>query len=317
MTIESSATRVEVLPLPTEGKPGNFTGAVGEFQVSSDVSPASVSAGEPLTLRLHVSGAGNFDRVDTPMFDHLDNWKTYPAKSSFTPSDAVGNEGVKLFEQPLIAAQPGEQSIPGLEFSYFNPNTRRYELAQTAPIKVMVAASLASGSLNALTGARGLNDALSTGWPPGLRPDHRGPQTPVSQLTPLYFRVPFLSIPAAIALLLAGSWFGVRPSGARATSQAVGRALAQLDAAAQAGDSSTFLETARTTLLQALAARWHMPANQVTGVELKARLGATGEDVERLFAIAEEAKYSDAGSAGTDFKRWLKLVRSQLAGEQK
>jgi hypothetical protein len=317
MTIESAATKVEVLPLPTEGKPDNFSGAVGDFQVSSDVSPASVSAGEPLTLRLHISGAGNFDRVDSPMFDHLDHWKTYPAKSSFTPSDVVGNEGVKLFEQPLIAAQPGEQTIPGLAFSYFNPSTRRYEHAETGPIKVVVAASLASGSLNALTGARSLSDAFSTAWPHGLRPDHRAPQTPVSQLTPLYFRMPFLCIPAALALLLAGSWFAVRPSGARATSQAVGRALAQLDAAARAGNSSSFLETARTTLLQAFAARWHMPANQITGVELRARLGATGEDVERLFTIAEEAKYSNAGSTGTDFQRWLNLVRSQLAGERK
>jgi hypothetical protein len=315
ITIASSPSRLQVLPLPTEGQPENFSGAVGEFQVSSDVSPAGVAAGEPLTLRLRISGAGNFDRVDSTMLDHLDHWKTYPAKSSFTPSDAVGFQGEKVFEQPLIAAQPGEQSIPRLEFSFFNPNTRHYERAQTPPIRVTIAASLASGSLTALPGAQGLNGAPATGSIQGLRPDHQPPQDSVSELRPLYFRVPFLTIPTTLALILAGSWFAVRPGAARANSKAAERALAQLDAAARAGDSSVFFETARKTLLQTFAARWRMPADQITFAELKTRLGTRSEDVERLFTLADEARYSDYRPGGTDFQTWLRLIRGQLAGE--
>jgi hypothetical protein len=307
MTIESSPTKLQVLPLPTEGQPENFSGAIGDFHVSSDVSPASVAAGEPLTLRLHVSGAGNFDRVDSTMFDHLEHWRTYPAKSSFIPSDAVGNEGEKVFEQPLIAAQPGEQSIPGLEFSYFNPNTRRYERAQTSAIKVTVAAFLASGS--------SLDRTLAMGSTQGLRPDHRILQKSIGELRPLYFRVPFLIIPTTLVLLLVGSWFAVRPNAARARSKAAERLLAQLDTAARAGDSSAFFEAARKTLLQTFAARWQMPADQITAAELKARLGTTGEDLERLFAIADESKYSDNQPGHADFQRWLNLIRGQLAGE--
>jgi hypothetical protein len=316
ITIGSSQSQLKVVQLPTEGQPKDFGGAVGDFQVSSDISPASVAAGDPLTLRLHIRGAGNFDRVDSTMLDHLDHWKTYPAKSSFTPSDAVGYQGEKVFEQPLIAAQPGEQSIPGLEFSFFNPNTRRYERAQTPPIKVSIAASLASGSLNALTGAQSLNGGPTTGSAQGLRPDHPPSRTSVSELRPLYFRVPFLAIPTTLALILAASWFAVRPNAARATSKAAERVLAQLDAAAQAGDSSLFFEAARKALLRVLAARWQMPADQITFTELKARLGATGEDVGRLFVLADEARYSDYQPGGTDFQRWLRLVRGQLAGER-
>ena len=272
ITIGSSPSQLKVLPLPTEGQPRNFSGAVGDFQVSSDISPASVAAGDPLTLRLHISGAGNFDRVDSTMLEHLDHWKTYPAKSSFTPSDTVGYQGEKVFEQPLIAAQPGEQSIPGLEFSYFNPKTQRYEHAQTPSINVTIAASLASSSLNALTGTQSLSGA-PTGFTRGLRPDHPLPQASVSELRPLYFRVSFLAIPTTLALMLAGSWFAVRPNAARATSKAAERVLAQLDAAARAGDTSSFFEAARKTLLQTFAARWQMPADQITFAELKARSG--------------------------------------------
>jgi hypothetical protein len=245
------------------------------------------------------------------MFDHLDHWKTYPAKSSFIPSDAVGNDGEKIFEQPLIAAQSGEQSIPGLTFSYFNPNTHQYELAHTPAIEVVVADSLASGTFNALSSSFGMAS------PQSLRPDHRASQDLVSELRPLYFRVPFLAIPTALALLLAGSWFFVRPSTARATSKAAERALKQLEVAARAGDSSSFFEAARRVLLQAFATRWQIPADQITGAEFEARLGTNAEEIRRLFAIADESKYSASQAGGTEFQHWLRLIRGQLAAERK
>ncbi|HEY4974244.1 MAG TPA: hypothetical protein VII41_11590, partial [Steroidobacteraceae bacterium] len=67
---------------------------------------------------------------------------------------------------------------------------------------------------------------------------------------------------------------------------------------------------------QTFAARWQMAADQITVADLKARLGTTGEEVERLFTIADEARYSDNQAGGTDFQRWLRLIRGQLAGER-
>src|SRR5205085_2594686 len=128
-----------------------------DFPVSSDISPARAAAGDPLTLRLHIKGVGNFDRVGSTMFEHLDHWKTYPPKSSFNPGDALGYKGEKVFEQPLIAAQPGERTIPGLEFSYFNPDTQHYESAHTEPVKVMIGTSLADSSLSAPAGTANLS----------------------------------------------------------------------------------------------------------------------------------------------------------------
>jgi hypothetical protein len=317
ITIASPSSELKVLPLPMEGRPKDFSGAVGDFQVSSDVSPARAAAGDPITLRFHVSGAGNFDRVDATMFDHLDHWKTYPAKSSFTPSDAVGYKGEKVFEQPLIAAQPGEQSIPGLELSYFNPSTRHYERAQTPPIKMVIAVSLADSSLNAPVEARNPDGAAANLFAQGLRPDHPQPRSSTSDLRPLFFRVPFLAVPATLALILAGSWLAVRPNPTRTLSKAAQRSLAQLDAAARRGDSFSFFDGARNALLQTFAARWRVPPDQVTVAEMKLRLGAAGEDVERLFAIADEAKYSDYQPESTDFQRWLGLIRGQLIGEGK
>jgi hypothetical protein len=317
MTVESLPADLHVLPLPTVGRPADFSGAVGAFKISSDVSAVKSAAGDPLTLRLHVTGAGNFDRVDSPMLGHLDHWKTYPPKSSFTAADPVGYKGEKIFEQPLIASEVGEQTIPGLSFSYFDPETRQYQRAQSAPIKVEVATSLADNSLKSPVAAQNA-DAGAANRPAasrataGLKADHALTRNTVNSLIPLYLQPGFLALPAALALLIAGGLIGMRRKPKRAVSEAIQRALALLDDAARSGDSSTFLDAARALLLQDLARRWRMPPEQITTAQLDARLGSEAAEISRLFALADEAKYSGYGAGATDFSRWLQLVRRQL-----
>jgi hypothetical protein len=310
VSIASPAVELKVLPLPMEGRPKDFSGAVGDFQVSSDTSPTRIVAGDPLTLRLHVSGVGNFDRVDSAMLDHLDHWKTYPAKSSFKASDSVGYKGEKVFEQPLIAEQPGEQTIPAIEFSYFNPQTQQYERARTSAMNVKVASSLADSSLTApdTVSSNGLPNSLMQ----RLRADHVESRSSMSDLRPLYFQTTFLAVPGTFVMLLVGGWFVARSSPARIASKGVERTLARLSAAARSGDSASFFEMAKGTLVQTFAQRWQIPPDQMTPAELKARLGREGEDIERLFALADEAKYSDDPARGTDLRPWLTLVRRQL-----
>ncbi|HEY4210274.1 MAG TPA: BatD family protein [Steroidobacteraceae bacterium] len=277
--VPSPAFALQVLSLP-QGQPVGFSGAVGDFQVKSDISPQGAAVGEPQTLRLHVTGAGNFDRVNSTMLDHLDHWKTYPVKSAFTPHNVVGYSGEKVFEQPLIAERPGEQSVPALEFSYFNPNTQKYESASTQPIALTI--GTVAGSVARSFSAR------------GLRPDHAPARGEVSDLRPLYFQAWFLSVPTTLALILAVSLFAVRrPDVASGSSKAAGRVLGQLEAAAQSGDSSAFFQLARQALLQA---------------------GSKAEEVERLTALAEEAKYSGYKADGDEFQRWISLIRVELTG---
>lgn len=315
-TISSPASELKVLPLPTQDQPKDFSGAVGDFQVSSDISPASAAIGEPQTLRLHVTGAGNFDRVSSSMLERLEHWKTYPVKSAFTPKDAVGYSGEKVFEQPLIAEAAGEQSIPEIELSYFNPNTRQYEHARTKPIKVAIATSLADGAAGAIAATRSPGSAptsaLANSLTPGLRPDHPRSQSEVGDLMPLYFQTPFLAGSAALALLLAGSSLFARGVPVSAASKAAERTLARLSAAAQSGDSSSFFELAREALLQTLATRWGMAPDNLTTAELNARLGSDAGDIEQLFALADESKYSQQQPSTADFQHWLALIRNQL-----
>jgi hypothetical protein len=295
--IKSPALPIVALALP-EGRPADFSGAVGNFKIESSLSATAAGVGEPLTLRMKVIGAGNFDRVDSAMLEHVEQWKTYPPTAHFTPQDAIGYKGEKLFEQPLIASQPGVQTLPGLVFNYFDPATRHYETARSERLSVTVAPAAGAAASEASPAAP------SAGKPTwavkaaqgGLRPDHPLTEAPADSLMPLYLRPAFLAIPSVLGLAFAGAWFALRrttldrPSVARRRrpSKAVIRELERMETAARAGDAVTFLRAAQAALAQA---------------------DARSDEIRQLFALADEAKYSGRAPAALDFARWTRVVR--------
>ena len=321
--VTSPPQELKVLELPMEGRPADFHGAIGTFSVTSDVSPVRADVGDPLTLRMRVTGSGNFDRVDSTMIDHLDQWKTYPPKSSFNTSDPIGFSGMKTFEQPVIAAKPGAQKIPGLSFSYFDPNSRRYETAHTAPLEVAISPALADSTLTASQVAAGNAANPQDKSAAGLRPDHDADARRDSSLMPLYWQPSFLIVPSLLVAGFAAGWISVRrrrevAQGAsaqgRVPSKAVKRAMSQLDAAARARDAARFFEVARGELLHQFAARWRLSVDKITPDEIANRIGADAE-VLQLFALADEAKYSGREPTATDFSRWKNVVLRHLTSD--
>jgi hypothetical protein len=138
VTLKSEADAAKVLPLPAESRPADFTGAVGRFEISAEVAPAHVAAGDPITLRLKVTGAGNFDRVSSSLLTASSDWKTYKPVARFEPADSVGLQGTKAFEQAVVPAQAGKREIPALSFSFFDPETRQYVTRHAAPAAIDV-----------------------------------------------------------------------------------------------------------------------------------------------------------------------------------
>ena len=331
ITAASPPAELKVLALPTDGRPADFSGAVGTFKIASDLSSPTAAVGDPLTLRLHVTGTGNFDRVDTAMLEHVEQWKTYPPKSTFTHDDAVGYKGEKTFEQPLIASHPGPQTLPDLAFSYFDPNTRRYETAHSTPPAVTISPALADGTRPAPANAGAAADNAATGatalprQPPqaqkataGLHPDRRAGDPVAASLVPLYLRPPWLVLPSLLALAFAGGWVGLRrdpgsaaPRRRTRQSKTAARQLAQLEAAARSGDAVTFFTTARAALLQHFSARWHLTPDELTPQAVESRLGGD-DDVRQIFALADEASYAGHGMT-PDFEHWMQILRRQLA----
>ena len=141
VVLGSEPDAVQILTLPTENRPETFSGAVGKFDLTATATPARVAAGDPVTLKMLVSGAGNFDRVSAPAIEAGNDWKAYQASASFTPADSAGLSGEKMFTQALVPTKSGEMEIPALEFSYFDPDNREYVTRTTPPIVVEVLAA--------------------------------------------------------------------------------------------------------------------------------------------------------------------------------
>ena len=327
ITVTSPDAAFSVLPLPTQGRPVDFSGAVGSFKISTDISSTANTAGDPLTLRLHVNGTGDFDRVESNMLAGDGHWKTYQPKATFHQTDIAGHRGEKIFEQPLIASQPGVQTIPPLAFSFFDPGTRRYETVHSDPLQVTVAPSLADSAAGPpppalATAARSPGEEARS----GLRPDHAASEARTRSLFPLYLRPRFLGVTSTLALLFGGGWLALhrRERNARdlqrqreRLKREAGNAwLKRMDAASATGDAAVFFTSARSALQHQLSAAWQIEPDQVTSAELEARCGPEGDDLRQLFALADEANYSGGAPRAADFERWAGMVHRHMSGER-
>jgi hypothetical protein len=89
-----------------------------------------------------------------------------------------------------------------------------------------------------------------------------------------------------------------------------------MDQAARAGDGARFLALARRAVQELLAVRWQTAPELITAAEVESRLehDADGQEIRRLFALADEAIYAGRAIPGADLARWTELVRRQATG---
>lgn len=126
---------IEVKTLPVNGKPGNFSGAVGRFSFATAASPKEVHPGDPITLRMTVTGDGNFDRILPPKL---------PSDAPFRLfGEAVREqkEGVVQFEQVISPQNADVAQIPPIPFSFFDTASGQYTTVSSDPISISVTAT--------------------------------------------------------------------------------------------------------------------------------------------------------------------------------
>jgi hypothetical protein len=131
---------IEVMPLPAEGRPADFTGAVGQWNLEVAAKPTEVVVGDPITLTIKISGNGNIDTVSTPQLTGLDSFKTYDPTSKTTKNE-LSTTGERLFQQVLIPKSTDAKELPAVQLSYFDPVAKAYRTATQGPIKLQVKAS--------------------------------------------------------------------------------------------------------------------------------------------------------------------------------
>ncbi len=140
IVVESIPVSVDVRPLPT-GVPVGFTGAVGRFQVSAESDTTAIRVNESVHLTVKVQGSGNIDTLPDPSWPEFQGWRVIEspgvANSEIIDGRLVGS---RTYESVLVPEVTGELTVPGISYTYFDPDLEQYVQAATSPIVISIAA---------------------------------------------------------------------------------------------------------------------------------------------------------------------------------
>ena len=118
--------------LPLNGKPANFTGAVGDFNFDVSLSKEVLKANESSQLKVAVSGKGNLKLFELPeVTTPVELEKYQPERKENVQVGARGITGSVSDLYTIVPQYKGKYQIPNVSFSYFNPNEKKYHTITT------------------------------------------------------------------------------------------------------------------------------------------------------------------------------------------
>lgn len=310
-TLTSEPVTLRVLPLPTQNIPEGFNGAIGSYRLAASAGPTNLAVGDPITVRVQISGNGPLDSVTLPPQTDWRDFNTYPATSKLETTDDLGLSGTKSFEQVLVPQNHELKALPPVRFSFFDPNTKSYRTltGPAFPLNIRASASAAIPPPSLTNASSGATP------PPADDIVHIRPRLDLSaSATPLLvFRPWFLilqGLPAAVWLSLL-VWRKRHESLAnnprlrrqREVAQRVRDGLKELRGHAAAQKSQEFFATLFRLLQEQLGERLDLPASAITEavIDEKLRGRKLGEDalksLHELFQTCNLARYAPIQSS--------------------
>ena len=326
--LQSEELQIEVLPLPEQGRPEEFTGAVGRFQLSVEAQPTQVAVGDPVTLRVLVEGEGNMASVQPLQVDAATGVKLYDPKVE--EEERITNGvygGRRLFEYIVIPEQGGTLNIPPLRFAYFDPHQVRYEVLESAPITIH-----SEGSVEEEGVSYGLSrrDIEAVGEDIRyIKPDAEVLGAGSMLYNSYWFWTLQGALPFAFFALLLWQRHQRRLQGdvayarqRRAKGEA-GRRLSRADDLLETGTEAEFYGEVRAAVLEFVADRLNLAAAGLT-VEVCAEVLAARQVEDETIAALRDlltrcdfARFAPAGGLPTDRAAARRLAEEVIAGLEK
>ena len=279
---KSSPQVLEVQPLPEKGKPTSFSGAVGHYRLNVSPDRQEARVNDAIALRVRIHGEGNLRPVGKPALPLMADFKVYdPKVDEKSRIEGERLKGSKTWDYVLLPLAPGSQEIASIEFSYFDPDSARYQTLRSTPIRVQVE----RGEMQAGTTVAGVQPREVRELRTDIRHLRSTPEQLKDRSRLLRQRVGFLAalaIPAAanLALVLAvwrrESWQAA--PGALRRRRAARRARRALQhAAAGAGHSpAQFFEEVSKALREYVADKLNRSAAGLTIREIENVLSSAG-----------------------------------------
>ncbi len=152
----------EVLPVPTTGRPDDYRGAVGQYRLLTQATPTTVDAGDPITLNIVIQGTGPMDLVQAPPLTTMSEL----TKEFKVPDETLAGfvkDGTKFFSTTIRPRRAGIERIPPIRFSFFNPDTEKFETVTSDAIAITVNESETLALDAIVSGARGSSPGAEQG----------------------------------------------------------------------------------------------------------------------------------------------------------
>jgi hypothetical protein len=325
--IQTEEQTITVLPFPEEGKPEFFKGAVGQYQLTSQVESAQIEEGDTVTLKITLQGKGNLKNIADPVLPDLSSFDSYdPIKKPTIQKTVEGLSGVIEYTYVLVPHDQTANTIEPVRFAYFDPSTKTYTTLQTKPIALTITPS--SRRLVSSRGA-GMNQRVITMLGEDFRFNAMGLDTIATVNLAIYrqwrvwllFALPLVLLAATLGWKRREMFYQLNPSLARSR-KAPRRArqlLAQANQAAKEGQTEAVYAQLSKAITDYLSHRYAIAAVGMTSQDLQAALirqGLPPETIAQVQACLEEfdgMRFSGAGQSASAIEDDLRKTESVLA----
>jgi len=311
LTLATETESAKSLPLPVENAPADFNGAVGNYTLNVSAGPTNVATGDPITVRVEISGRGALESLTLPEQKAWHQFKMYPPSANVEFSDQLGVQGRKTFEQIVSPESADVKQLPPFSFSYFDPEIKQYRtLNQPAMgLTVRPGGVVSAPSITAPAPANN-----QTPPPPqDIVPIKQRLGTLAQAQAPLYRQTWFVAAQSLPVLAFVGAFIWRRRADAlannprlrrqRQVARVVSDGLAQLRQLATENKSDEFFALMFRLLQEQIGERLDVPASSITESVVDERLGmrgmseATRTSLHELFQTCNAARYAPMQSS--------------------
>jgi BatD DUF11 like domain len=311
LSVASGAETVQSLMLPKESVPPDFNGAIGRFTMSMTAGPTNLSAGDPITVRVQISGRGSLDSLALPDQPAWHDFKVYPPTAKLETTDQLGLQGTKTFEQIVTPQNADIKALPPISFSFFDPDVKGYRtLTQSAvPLLVRPGGVVATPSAIASHNRQESTPPVTQDIVPNKQ--RLGALAQIGQ--PLALQtwflalqgVPLLAFVSAVVIRRRNENLASNPRlrRQRQVLHVIAQGLRDLKEYAAVNNSERFFETLVRLLQEQLGERLDMPASAITEAVIEERLRPRGvpepilNQLQELFQLSNLARYAPIKSS--------------------
>ncbi len=324
VNMATDETTLTALALPTDAVPAEFNGAVGQFTLSVHAGPTNVAVGDPVTVKVQITGRGALESLTLPEQNWKD-FKSYPPTAKVEATDPQGLRGTKTFEQVVVPENSEIKQLPPYRFSYFDPETKSYQTLTQPGLALVVRPVGAAAAPSVITANRGNEENA----PPVRDIVHIKQRLgTVAQLSKPLILQPWFITAQSIPFL---AWLGVigwrkraealannpRLRRQRQVAQTVKEGLENLRRHAAQNASDEFFGTLVRLLQEQLGERLDLPASAITEAVIEEHLRPRGigepliQSLNELFQACNQARYAPVKSS-EELAAWVPKLEATL-----